>query len=131
MRLPKWPERSRAALYIALIFLCGIVTGALASNVWMNWGPPRSRSARADAPRTRQRTVDRVKRKLSLTPEQAQKLDRIVEETRTAYQVHENEIGAIRQQGRDRIREILTDEQKAKYEQIIARIDARRKKHRR
>ena len=130
MRLPKWPERSRAALYIALIFLCGVVTGALATNVWTSWGP-RSRSARADAPRTRQRTVDRVKRKLSLTPEQAQKLDQIVDETRTAYQVHENEIGAIRQQGRDRIREILTDEQKAKYEQIIARIDARRKKHRR
>jgi len=130
VRLPKWPERSRAALYIVLIFLCGIVTGALATNVWKNWGP-RSRSARADAPRTRQRTVDRVKRNLSLTPEQVQKLDQIVDETRKTYQAHEKEIDVIRQRGRDRIREILNDEQKAKYEQIIARIDARRKKRHR
>ena len=124
MKLPKWPERSRAALYIALIFLCGVVTGALATNVWTHW----NRSARAEAPRSRLRTVDRVKRDLSLTPAQTQKLDQILDETRKAYQTHEKEIEIIRQQGRNRIREILNDEQKAKYEQILARMDARRKK---
>ena len=129
MKLPKWPDRSRAALYILLIFLCGVVSGALATNVWTNWGP-RGRSARADAPRSRQRTFEKFTRELGLTPEQARKLNEILDETRKAYQIHEEEIDAIRQQGRNRIREILTDEQKSKYEQMLARMDARRKRRR-
>ena len=129
MKLLKWPEKSRAALYILLIFLCGIVTGALAMNVWIHWGPD-NRAVLADAPSSRsrhQRTVEKFTRELDLTPDQVQKFNHILDETRTAFQAHQSEIDVLREQGRDRIRELLTDEQKPKYEQMLARIDAHRK----
>ena len=121
-------ERKRATLYILLIFLCGILTGAVAVNLWMNWGP-RSVSARADfQPRSAQHIVERFTRDLNLLPEQAKQLNGILGETRKAYREHEEQIETIRQQGRARIREILNDEQKAKYEQILASIERRRKR---
>ncbi|OFW34434.1 MAG: hypothetical protein A3J28_02275 [Acidobacteria bacterium RIFCSPLOWO2_12_FULL_60_22] len=130
MKLPKWPEKSRAALFVLLIFFCGIVAGALATNVWLNWGPDL-RMARADTPRgqsRQQRTVEKFTRELSLNPEQAQKLNHILDETRAAFHAHQQELDVIRQEGRGRIREILTDDQKAKYEHLLTRMDSRRKR---
>ena len=124
------PERKRATLYILLIFFCGVLAGAVATNLWMNWGP-RSVSARADSqPWSSQHIVERFTRDLSLSPEQAKQLNQILDETHKVYREHESQIEAIRQQGRARIREILNDEQKAKYEQILASVEQRRKQRR-
>jgi len=37
-------------------------------------------------------------------------------------------IGVIRQQSRDRLRALLTDEQKPKFEELVAESDAKREK---
>ena len=65
---------------------------------------------------------------LNTLPEQAQQLNHILDETRAAFQAHQSEADVIREQGRDRIREILTDQQKPRYESMLARMDARRKR---
>ena len=127
MKLPKWPEKSRAVVYVLLIFLCGIVTGALAHNLWHRWERDQDqRVAQAAAPQRNrtQRTVERFTRDLHLTPEQARKLTGILDETRQQYRAHEV---ATRQEARNRIREILSDEQRAQYEEIIRRNDERRR----
>lgn len=123
------PQRKRAAIYILLIFLCGALAGVAATNLWRNWGPG-SVSARADQPYTPQNVVERFTRDLSLSPDQARQLNQILDETHKAYREHEAQMDAVRQQGRGRIREILNDDQKAKYEQILAQIDQRRKQRR-
>ena len=129
MKLPKWPEKSRAAIYVLLIFLCGLAAGALATNLWTNWGRERDRRvAQAAAPRSRtQRTVERFTRDLHLTPEQAQQLTAILDETRQQYRAQED---ATRQEARNRIRALLNDEQRPLYEEIIARVDERRRQRR-
>jgi hypothetical protein len=126
--LPKMSaDRKRAALYVALIFLCGSLTGTLVTNLWTHWGP-ESTSARADAPYSVQHIVERFTRRLNLTPEQAKQLNQILDETHGAYLQYESQEETIRQEGRDRIRGILTDEQRPKYEEMLARIDAKRKR---
>ena len=120
------PDRKRASLYVALIFLCGTLTGAVAGNIWHNWGP-WSTSAQADQPYSTQHTVERFTRELSLTPQQANELIQILDETHANYRQLEDQQEIIRQEGRTRIREILTNEQKPKYEQMLARIEAKRK----
>ena len=129
MQLPKWPGKSRAAVYLLLIFLCGVVSGALATNLWTNWERERdSRVARATSPGTRtRRTVERFTRDLHLTPEQAQQLTVILDETRQQYRSQED---ATREQARNRVREILSDEQKPQYEEIVRRNDKRRRQNR-
>jgi hypothetical protein len=126
MSLPKWLERSRAPLYVLLIFLCGVVSGALATNIWT--GKVRqTQVAQADSrgPFSRtQRLVDRFTSELNLTPEQANQLAGILDEMRLRYQIKED---STRAEGRDRIRQILTNEQREKYEAVIAAADQRRR----
>ena len=129
MNVPRWLEQKRATLFILLIFLCGMVAGALGSNLWMNL-ERRGATTRAAVPYSAQRTVEKFTRRFSLTPEQAQKLNLILDETRKAYQTHETEQAAIRQRGRDRIREILNEQQRAQYEEYLAGLEARgRRRH--
>ncbi len=119
------PERKRATIYIVLIFLCGGLTGVVATNAWIHWWP-WSISARADSPHSTQHTVDKFTRELSLTPEQAKLLNNILDETHTKYRQLETEQEEIRMEGRTRIREMLTPEQRPKYEQLLAQIEAKR-----
>ena len=126
MKLPNWFERSRAPLYILLIFLCGVVSGALSMKLWSGKGR-QSQVAQADTtpPISRtQRLVERFTRELSLTPEQVHELTVILDESRLRYQIKED---STRAEGRNRVRQILTDEQRAKYEEIIADADERRR----
>ncbi|MBI3935033.1 MAG: hypothetical protein HY316_10105 [Acidobacteria bacterium] len=57
---------------------------------------------------------------LDLDPRQLEQLTKILGETRAAYRNHELEIESIKQHSRVRIREILTDQQKAKFDQLLA-----------
>jgi len=127
VKLPNWFERSRAPLYILLIFLCGVVSGALATKLWTG-RDRQTQVAQADSPpppvsRT-QRLLERFTRELKLTPEQVQHLTVILDETRLRYQIKED---STRAEGRNLIRQILTDAQRAKYEAIIADADERRR----
>jgi hypothetical protein len=126
VKLPNWFEKSRGPLYILLIFLCGVVSGALATRLWS--GKDRqTQVAQADTTPTisrTQRLVERFTGELTLTPEQVEQLTVILDETRLRYQIKED---STRAEGRNRIRQILTDEQRAKYEEIIAAADERRR----
>lgn len=129
MKLPKWPEKSRATIYLLLIFLCGMAGGAVATNLWIRWGHDRDRNVAQATPRQNrtQRTVERFTRDLSLTPEQAQQLTAILDETRQKYRAEED---ATRREARNRVRAILNDEQRSIYEEIIAHADKRRRQQR-
>ena len=112
--------RSRATLYLVLIFLCGAVSGALGTR-WM-----QRIDASADASATTPSTQDRkgavrwFTKGLDLDPQQLEQLTKILEETRAAYKDHELEIESIKQHARVRIREILTDQQKVTFDRLLA-----------
>ena len=54
-------------------------------------------------------------------------LHSILDETRQSYRQHELEIKSIRDQGNARIRAILNDEQKARFDQMIAEVEKKRR----
>jgi len=142
------PERKRATLFLVLIFLCGLVGGAVSVNVWQRLNvaaqstslPPAQSTAPsvaqpAQPPGTpsagTRRAVESFTKRLELTPEQAEQLTQILMETRSAYRQHEHEIASIRKQGNTRIREILTDTQKVEFDQMLARAEEKRKRDKR
>jgi len=116
----------KAALLVILVFVLGLALGALGmhlatSRIWA--GPPR--------PKDPARVVHELTRELGLTPDQQKQLSAIVEETRAKYHAIYEEcrprMDEARQQGRQKIRGILTPEQLVKFEARLQRLDEERK----
>jgi len=118
-----------AALLVVVVFLLGIVLGGLAVHVWGDriWAQQIT-----TGPRSRDQVIADFTRELSLTPEQQQQLGAIVDDTRmrwrALYAPLDDQHEQIRQQSRDKIRAILTPEQRPKFEDFLKRLDQQRKK---
>ena len=121
--------RREAALLVLVVFLLGVLLGGLGNHVWGErvWG----RQNPLGSP-TRDQLVHDLTRELDLTASQEQQLGAIVDDTRakirTAYVPAEAQREELRQQGRARIRAILTPEQLPKFEAFMQRLDEQRKK---
>ncbi|MFZ0521048.1 MAG: hypothetical protein WAN14_11590 [Candidatus Acidiferrales bacterium] len=121
--------RSEAAVLVLVVFVLGVLLGGLGNHLWGErvWG-----HAYPPGPPTHVEIVNNLTHELQLTPEQQRQLSAIVDDTRTkiraAYAPADAQREQLRQQGRARIRAILTPEQLPKFEAFMARIDEQRKK---
>lgn len=118
----------RAVFYLVLVFLLGVALGGVGAyladewNVvdWHRHGRNRGRGL-----------VGWLSGELALTPQQQTQLQAILEETGKQYKGIRNRMRAeneqVRQAARQRIREILTDEQQPKFEELLRQIDAKRR----
>jgi Spy/CpxP family protein refolding chaperone len=121
--------RSEAAILILVVFVLGVLLGAVGNHLWGErvWGhafPP--------GPPSHGQIVGDLTRELQLTPAQQQQLSAIVDDTRAkihaAYAPADAQREQLREQGRARIRAILTPEQLPKFEAFMNRIDEQHKK---
>jgi len=123
----------RAALYLLLVFVLGLAIGSLGllwagKHGWVPrgwWG--RGSSGPQDA-------VAWLDRELKLTPEQRQQLEAILDEMAAGYRGIRERVGpeyeAVRQAGREKIRAILTPEQRARFEELVRGLDEERARRR-
>lgn len=122
-------KRGEAAVLVLVVFLLGALLGGVGNHVWGErvWGKQT-----INTQPTRNEIVGELTRDLQLTPDQQKQLGSIVDDTRaqwrTLYTTIEPQHEQIRQQSRDRIRAILTPDQKPKFEEFMHRIDEQRKK---
>jgi len=122
-------KRGEAAVLVLVVFLLGALLGGVGNHVWGErvWGKQI-----INTQPTRNEIVGELTRDLQLTPDQQKQLGSIVDDTRaqwrTLYTTIEPQHEQIRQQSRDRIRAILTPDQKPKFEEFMHRIDEQRKK---
>jgi Spy/CpxP family protein refolding chaperone len=122
-------KRGEAAVLVLVVFLLGALLGGVGNHVWGErvWGKQI-----INTQPTRNEIVGDLTRDLQLTPDQQKQLGSIVDDTRaqwrTLYTTIEPQHEQIRQQSRDRIRAILTPDQKPKFEEFMHRIDEQRKK---
>jgi Spy/CpxP family protein refolding chaperone len=121
--------RSEAAVLVLIVFLLGAIAGATANHLWGErvWGkqlPP--------APPTREQIVEHMTKELNLTPDQQQQFGAIVDDTRSKihsdYAAADAQRDQLRMAGRDRIRAILTPEQRPKFDALMQKLDEDRKK---
>ncbi len=117
------PNR-KPVLWLVIVFVLGLVLGGLAAEFARDRGFFAGRSRRGD---WRQHAVERFTRELSLNAEQRKQLESILDETKKKYQAISEatrpQYEAARLEGREKIRAILTPEQKAKFEELIRQID--------
>jgi Spy/CpxP family protein refolding chaperone len=123
--------KRKAALWVGAVFLLGAALGGVLGYVFAHQvsaqNPPLSE------PERRARRVAELTRELSLTPEQAQKVDAILlqrhGEAKTIRDQADAQLDTVRQKGRGEIREVLTPDQMPKFEAFLRRLDEERKRN--
>ena len=108
----------RVLLTLTLIFVCGTAFGvALASGYF------HSRTPQAPAPsaieRARHVGLSNLKLKLKLTPSQEQTIMKILDDYGKFYQNIEDEREDVAQDGKRRILQVLTPDQRKLFNEII------------
>jgi len=85
----------------------------------------------AEARRAQKR--EQLKRDVDLTPDQQKQVAAILDQAQVEYkavhEVMEPQIDAIRQKNRDKIRALMTPEQKPKLEEFLRKLDDERKRN--
>lgn len=124
--------QSRAVLTVFVVFFIGVVTGALTMNVVEHfWIHPRALSTSpARVPPASWSRVDRdhyieqFRKELNLTDVQSKQLESILDETMQQYLDLHSFSHHIRDDGIARIRALLDDNQRKKFEEITRKRDA-------
>ena len=124
----------KAALWVGLVFLLGVALGGFGGYIFAhqkytvtNAGAPPSDAVR------RAQKVRELTSLANLTPEQSRQVDAVIADVqsqmRSIRKPLEPQFDEARQRGRERIRAILTEEQKPKFEEFIRKMDEERKRN--
>jgi Spy/CpxP family protein refolding chaperone len=120
----------KAILLVFVLFVLGIALGSVGTYVVTT----RVQAARPHASLVHNYagTVAMYTQGLGLSPDQQKQLEVIFNDVRANYQaLHQKldpEYEQVRQQGRERIRQILTPEQRPKFEELLRQIDEDRRR---
>jgi hypothetical protein len=102
------------------VFLCGAVLGA----VGMRFGSARERHVGGAYWKegAREISLQRFKKELDLTSEQAKEMESVLDDFMMYYQSLQAQMDDVRATGKSRILKILREDQKTKFEKIIGEI---------
>jgi LPS O-antigen subunit length determinant protein (WzzB/FepE family) len=124
----------KAALWVGLVFLLGAAIGGMAGYVFAHqkYTVTNAAAPPSDAVRRAQK-VRELTSLANLTPEQSQQVDAVIadiqSQMKSIRKTLEPQFDEARQKGRERIRAILTEEQKPKFEEFIQKMDEERKRN--
>jgi hypothetical protein len=121
-------SKFKALLLMAVVFLLGAIVGASLGTTLVS-----KKFASAPEPpdgQKRHRMFETFKSRLNLSPEQASKLEVILDETHKQFsELHQSvkpQFEEIRRSMRGRIREILDEGQKKEFESMCLEYDQRK-----
>jgi Spy/CpxP family protein refolding chaperone len=122
--------RRKAALWVGTVFLLGAALGGVLGYLFAH-RPVNAANPPLSEPEKRAHRVQELTKELSLTPQQAQQLDSILQqrhaESKTIRDQTDAQLDAVRQKGRAQVRAILTPDQLPKFEEFLKRQDEQRK----
>ena len=119
--------RHKARLWLASVFIVGVATGGVFgySFAHFSYAATRMTGWALTEPELRAKRVADVTKELGLTPEQAKNVHTILqtahEEMKVIRDKSTADVDAVRQRACGQIREMLTPEQRPKYEAMLQR----------
>ena len=134
----KTPSQMKARLIVLAVFVIGFVGGALAMNLYKSTTNPQGpkgpgRNGGGGKP-PQHFILKKMTDRLHLTQEQQDGIKAILDETFEGYANIRKDIeprmNSVRQQGRERMRALLTPEQLPEYEKMIEESNRRREESR-
>ena len=123
--------RQRATLWLAIVFVLGAALGGVLGYAFAH----RSYAAEptvlsAEARRAQRR--EKLGHEVELTPDQQKQVGAILDQAQTEYKamhaVMDPQVEAVRQKTRDKIRGLLSEDQKPKFEEFLRKLDNERKR---
>src|SRR5262245_43171773 len=121
----------KAKLLVFALFFIGIVTGILIANFYTTRVMTGSPANPPDRTQRAQRDINKFYDYLGLNQTQREQMHKIGEETRHEFQELRKEtqprFEAIQEKSRIKIRAVLNDEQRAKYDEFRRKMDERRR----
>ena len=118
----------RAYLYFILTFVLGIIVGG-AGTIFYEWHWGHWHRGF-----DKQRIVRHLKRELNLSDTQVQQVDQLMDDWMKKYEALRGQVNpqfdALREERRNRIRQVLNPEQLAKFNELVRRNDERMKRER-
>ena len=123
--------QQKASLWLAVVFVLGTALGAVLGYAFAHRSYAAAPTQMTAEQRRAQKRAQLVQ-EVGLTPDQQTQVMAILNETQTEYKaihaVSDPQIDVARQKSRDRIRQILTPEQKPKFEEFLRKMDEERKR---
>jgi hypothetical protein len=124
----------KAKALVFVIFFLGIATGVLVANFYTTRvvsAPALPNAPAADRAQRAQRDINKFYDYLGLNQDQREQMHKIGEETRREFQDLRKEtqprFEAIQEASRVKIRTVLNDEQRKKYDEFRQKMDERRR----
>lgn len=122
----------KARLWLALVFLAGAAIGVVFGYSFGHHTVLAKTTAPMTEPERRAKRLQEMTKELQLTPDQSAKMDDIIrgahENMKTIRDKAESDVDVVRAKARNEMRQFLTPEQKPKFEEMVQRMDAERKK---
>lgn len=117
---PTW-HHPRILLVLLAVFLFGMATGAFTTRFIAS--KPQAPSWTESGKRV---TIEMLTKELDLSPEQAVQIETVLDEFVLYYQNLQGQMEDFRADGRERIVRVLSPEQRAKFEKLLASHTAAR-----
>lgn len=121
------------ALYLFIVFVSGAVVGALGYRTYKP--PSASSNARVSPEEFRRQYLQEIKTRVDLTDDQLQKVNAILDETRSRFhdarEKHNEVVKQIGEEQRAKVRALLAPEQLPKVEEFWRDRDLRTKQNKR
>ena len=110
---------------LLLIFLCGALAGAITVRAGLHERLHRGAGPQYWQSGGQEFSYETLRKELSLTPDQADRLRLILDDFVKYHDDLQAQIEDVRATGRNRIIQILTPDQRTKFEQISQQLSAR------
>jgi esterase/lipase len=124
--------RQKATLWLAIVFVLGVALGGVLGYAFAHRSYAAEPAVLSAEARRAQRK-EKLTHDVGLNPEQQGQVTKILDQAQDEYQavhkVADPQIEAVRQRTRDKIRAVLTDDQKPKFEEFLRQLDEERKRN--
>lgn len=119
---PTWHSPQVLAT-LFLIFLTGAGFGFFIGRYGMREAYAKNVAVWKDADRAQ--ALHRFKRELKLTPEQAKQFEVVLDDFMMYMQTLQAQMDDVRAQGKDRILQILNEEQRGKFKRMVSELQTK------
>jgi Spy/CpxP family protein refolding chaperone len=124
-------SRLTIALYVGLIFACGVVLGVFGHSLYAVTTVVSKTTPKPEE--LRKKRLAEMQSRMKLSDEQFAKITSIFDETRAKYhEVRERykpELDALENAQRDKVRSVLTPEQRTEYEKMLKEREEQQKQN--